>query len=185
MLGKNENVFYDENLLTEIVDKFYCACIITCTNPSFTFPSTNTFYNSRWIGDDVETLKQIKEERNIMDKIYNKIIEKDKKPYVWFYGKYNFQTKSQINDILFISLNKNNLNSFSDIMSLDFSINTNKKIVPNNHDSMQQDNMMLKRNPNWYDKLECVEDDDARLVAINDIEQELYGHVVAENNIER
>lgn len=132
---KDENVKYNEALLDEIISKYDIGCLITCASPTFTYPSSSIIDKSKWLANDTELLKDINTERNTMDKIYSKLIEHNKKPFIWFYGKYNYGHHNKINDILFASLSSNTYasinNLLSDYFNLDFESNKKKATSPN------------------------------------------------------
>jgi hypothetical protein len=44
-------------------------------------------------------------ERKILDKIYDKIMDADVKPYAWLYGRFKQHNHTKVNDIIFDSLN--------------------------------------------------------------------------------
>lgn len=100
---EEERMNYDEEKLIEILDEYEIGCVVTPDSPSFIAPSTNNLrQNSIWFREDELLMKDISEERNIIDKIYIKMIEKGKKPYMWFHSKFTKQEpRTIVNDILF------------------------------------------------------------------------------------
>ena len=128
---EDEGVKYDENALNEIIQNYDIGCVVTCSCPSFVFPGTNSFRKSKWINNDKELIKDLTEERNTMDKIYHKIIETNKKPYVWAYGRFGVPNKSNINDIVFFSMELEKNVSLNQLISNNFGIDINKNLSDN------------------------------------------------------
>ena len=130
---KDENVKYNEALLDEIISKYDIGCLITCASPTFTYPSSSIIDKSKWLANDTELLEDIKTERNIMDKIYSKLIEHNKKPFIWFYGKYNYSQHNKINDILFASLANSTYASINSLLRdyFNLSFEPNQKNIIN------------------------------------------------------
>lgn len=129
---ENEKVRYDEKAIDEIVNNFKISLVVTCTSPSFTYPSLNTFVNSKWVKEDKDTLQYIVEERQLMDKIYFKLFNKNgTKPYFWFYGKYGEGYNAVSNDISFISLARREIVSFSSMLSNNFGVEISDDMLMN------------------------------------------------------
>ena len=129
---ENEKVCYDEKALDEIVNNFKISLVVTCASPSFTYPSLNTFVNSKWVKEDKDTLQYIVEERQLMDKIYSKLFNKNgTKPYCWFYGKYGERYNGLSNDISFISLTRREIVSFSSILLNNFGVEISDNMLMN------------------------------------------------------
>ena len=132
MYWEDEGFRYDEDEMENILEKYDIACIVTNVCPSFAYPGTNAFNNSSWIKNDESVLNDIFNERKMMDKIYQKIMDKNKKPFTWFYSKYKRGNTNTLNDILFISLGLKNFVSFNNMVSHNFGINFEKKLSSNN-----------------------------------------------------
>ena len=119
----NEGFEYKEDEINDILDKHDIACIITNTSPSFSFPGTNSIANSDWVESDKGILEDSINERKLMDRIYGKFMEKNKKPFVWFYSKYKTAHSVINNDIVFFSILKQDFISFNEIIENNFRIN--------------------------------------------------------------
>lgn len=123
MYWENEGFKYKEKELDEILSQYDIACIVSNIGPSFAFPGTNSFNRTSWTINDKALLKDILEERKLMDKVYERIMKDNKKPFVWFYSKYKINNNSTLNDIVFLSLGKQECLSFNNIVSSNFGIN--------------------------------------------------------------
>ena len=73
------------------------------------------------------------EERMIMDKIYNKIVENNKKPYIWVYSGFKRSNQNMINDILFQSLYPFQFFHFNNTASSFFKIDFSKMLKENEY----------------------------------------------------
>lgn len=100
---KNEQPVYDEEKLNEINNKYQIDAVATHTCPSFCKPQTkdNILY---WMRMDENLEKDIDNERETMDKIYNKLMEKQFIVNCWYYGHYHFHNMDNINAIKFVLL---------------------------------------------------------------------------------
>lgn len=124
---ENECFAYKEDEVNEIIDKFDIACIVSNTCPSFAFPGTNSFNKTSWVIKDKTLLKDILGERKAMDKVYERFIDKDKKPFAWVYTKYDTCNDGMINDIIFQSIGKKNLLNLTKLLEENFSSSFSKK----------------------------------------------------------
>jgi len=120
---EDESFVYNEKAIDSILEDYDIACIVSSTCPSFAFPGTNSFNKSSWALKDKSLLEDILNERRLMDKVYEKIISKNKKPYTWFYTRYKTNHHNIVNDILFQSLGKQETYSFNDCVSANFGVN--------------------------------------------------------------
>jgi hypothetical protein len=93
----------------------------------------NSFKHSTWASKDKTVIKDITEERMIMDKIYNKIVENNKKPYIWAYSRFKNSNQNMINDILFQSLNPFQFFHFNDTASSFFKVDFSKMLKENEY----------------------------------------------------
>lgn len=104
MYWENEGINYDEEKIDEIINSIDVGCVITTSSPTFVYPSFNSLKSTAWVKNDNGILQEVNSERKIMDKIYHKFIERDKKPYAWIYSKFTESNQSFSNDIFFKSL---------------------------------------------------------------------------------
>ena len=74
MYWENERMQYNEEDIDKILKEYNIACVVTASCPSFAYPGMNSFKYSTWASKDKTVIKDITEERMIMDKIYNKIV---------------------------------------------------------------------------------------------------------------
>lgn len=93
----------------------------------------NSFKYSTWASKDKNIIKDMTEERMAMDKIYNKIVENNKKPYIWTYSRYKSSNQNMINDILFQSLNPFQFFHFNDTASSFFKVDFSKMLKENEY----------------------------------------------------
>ena len=128
---EGESPFFDEKTLDEILKKYQIGCVITSTSPSFTFPGTNAFNKSKWIKDNASIKATFSSERKILDKIYEKIVDGESKPYVWIYGRFKQANYSKVNDIIFDSLASFQIENIGELITRFFGIDLSKKLGGN------------------------------------------------------
>ena len=68
-----------------------------------------------------------------MDKIYTKIVENNKKPYIWVYSRFKSSNQNMINDILFQSLNPCQFFHFNNTASSFFKVDFSKMLKENEY----------------------------------------------------
>ena len=95
---------YNEQALDELkLNNVQIDIVCTHTCPSFAKPigKENIQY---WLNVDENLEKDIDNERQIMDKIYNKLKE-DGHPFkYWFYGHFHYHNQETIDNVKFIML---------------------------------------------------------------------------------
>lgn len=133
MYWENERMNYNEADIDNILKDYNIACVVTSSCPSFAYPGMNSFKYSTWASKDKTVIKDITEERMIMDKIYNKIVENNKKPYIWTYSRFENSNQNMINDILFQSLNPFQFFHFNDTASSFFKVDFSKILKENEY----------------------------------------------------
>lgn len=133
MYWENERMNYNEEDIDKIIKDYNIACVVTSSCPSFAFPGMNSFRHSTWASKDKNIIKDMTEERIAMDKIYNKIVENNKKPYIWTYSRYKSSNQNMINDILFQSLNPFQFFHFNDTASSFFKVDFSKMLKENEY----------------------------------------------------
>ena len=131
MFWENEAPIFDEKKLDEILNEFNISCVVTSTAPTFVYPGTNSFKRSKWFSNDKTILKEFNKERKTMDKIYEKIMDCDHKPYLWFYGRFKLGQNSKTNDIMFVSLTQYQTMQISNLLASFFGIDTSKELASN------------------------------------------------------
>ena len=133
MYWENERMQYNEEDIDKILKEYNIACVVTASCPSFAYPGMNSFKYSTWASNDKTVIKDITEERMFMDKIYNKIVENNKKPYIWAYSRFKNSNQNMINDILFQSLNSFQFFHFNNAASSFFKIDFSKMLKENEY----------------------------------------------------
>ena len=133
MYWENERMQYNEEDIDKILKEYNIACVVTASCPSFAYPGMNSFKHSTWASKDKTVIKDITEERMIMDKIYNKIVENNKKPYIWAYSRFKNSNQNMINDILFQSLNSFQFFHFNVTASSFFKVDFSKMLKENEY----------------------------------------------------
>jgi len=128
-------MMFDENAINEIFSKHKISCIVTPSSPSFAYPATNVFKKSPWVAKDKSLLNDLNDERVMMDRIYNKIIESKSKPYMWAYSRFDTSNQSMINDMLFQSLCPFQFLNFNDTAAEFFNIDFSKQLKENEFSS--------------------------------------------------
>lgn len=130
---ENEAPIVDEKQLDEILAEFKISCVVSSTSPSFVYPSANSFKNSKWFSNNKEIMRNFTNERRVMDKVYEKILDSDSKPFVWAYGRFKMNHNDKTNDIVFLSLGQYQIISTNDIITSMFGIDTSKKLKANDY----------------------------------------------------
>lgn len=195
---ENEGFVYKEDELDEILDKHNIACVITNTCPSFSFPGTNVFNGTKWQGNDQSLLDDLLSERKLMDKVYNKLVDKNKRPYIWAYSFFMSPNGNMSNDIYFSSLKKFELMDFNYHLLNRFGIKLDEEMPTTNNKAMDRiggnnDGEYLDL-PNFEEEIEMemeAEDDDhlnGRMFVpaqamVNDLVLDAPAYVVGENEI--
>lgn len=128
---ENEQPYFDEKTLDEILKKYQIGCVVTSTSPSFVFPGTNAFNKSRWVKSNDGIKSTFSSERKVLDKIYNKIIDGETKPYIWVYGRFKQHNHTKVNDIIFDSLASFQMEDVKNLISNYFNIDISKKLGGN------------------------------------------------------
>lgn len=131
LFWEGEQPYFDEKTLEEILKKYKIGCVISSTSPSFAFPGTNAFNKTKWFKEDTSIKGTCAKERKILDKIYDKIIDADVKPYTWFYGRFKQSNKAKVNDIIFDSLCSFQIENVGNLISSFFGIDVSKKLGDN------------------------------------------------------
>lgn len=170
MYWENESLAYKEDELDEILNELEIACVITNSSPSFSYPGTNSLNSSSWRLKDNGVIKEIQNERKLIDKIYSKFIEKNKKPYVWAYSSFLMDNDQSVNDIYFKSMSKKELFSFNQCVTNNFGINLNSKLTSNlkSFDSILDE---IKKKISFGDIYE-LDDDDIEGIEVEGDEEE-------------
>jgi Icc-related predicted phosphoesterase len=133
MYWENEGMYYNEEDIDKIIKDYNVACVVTASCPSFAYPGMNFFKSSNWVSKDKTIVKDMTDERMIMDKIYNKIMENGKKPYVWVYSRFKNSNHNMINDILFQSLSTFQFFHFNNTASSFFKVDFSKTLKENEY----------------------------------------------------
>jgi hypothetical protein len=173
-----EEPFFNKAELDEILKKYKIGCVVSSTCPSFVFPGTNAYNKSKWIKDNSSIKTVFSNERKIMDKIYDKIIDADTKPYVWIYGRFKQHNHTKTNDIIFDSLASYQFEDVLELISSYFGIDVSKKLGDNTFalDSFIADEERNKiRMPRFHHNEEEPMDEDERL------DEDLEGDLPEEN----
>ena len=108
---KDEIVVYNEDILNNIKD-INIQHVITHTCPNFCKPIT-TSPIQYWLDRDQNLLEEINKERNILTKVYDKLIADNHPLKTWSYGHYHDSWKDYINGVKFTMIDKmDSYNSF-------------------------------------------------------------------------
>ena len=66
-----------------------------------------------------------------MDKLYEKILDSESKPFIWAYGRFKMNNTNKVNDIGFLSLQQYQILNTNEILSNMFGVDTSKKLKTN------------------------------------------------------
>ena len=160
LFWENEAPIFKGEELDAILKKFRISCVVTSTSPSFAYPGTNAFKKSKWLSEDKSILNRFSDERKVIDKIYEKIVDCDTKPYIWAYGRFKMNNQAKVNDILFASMQSYQLVSLNNMLSMYFGVDTSKILGTNEH---TDDDIFNDPNPQkmeTYDHEEAIEGDE-------------------------
>ncbi|MBR6517545.1 MAG: metallophosphoesterase [Bacilli bacterium] len=95
---ENEQVIYDESLIDEIVSNgIVINSVISHSCPSNMFP-IDKHGGKSWFKLDKNLLKDIREERENLLKIYNKLRSVNQKPIFWAYGHFHINNQIRNED---------------------------------------------------------------------------------------
>lgn len=149
LFWENEAPIFKEEELDAILKEYKISCVVTSTSPSFSYPGTNAFKRSRWLSEDKTILNSLSNERKVIDKIYEKVVDCETKPYIWAYGRFKLNNQAKVNDILFASMQSYQLLSLNSALSIYFGVDTSKMVGNNEHtdDNILNDYDMPKQIP--------------------------------------
>lgn len=74
---------FDKDALSDAISNNNVAVIITSDVPTFIPPSVDVYNNSKWVNSDKTILKDMLEQRLVMDSIYQETVRFNKKPKIW------------------------------------------------------------------------------------------------------
>lgn len=122
---ENCNTVFKKEILSKILRENNITCIITSDAPTFISPYVDSSSDSKWIENDESIIRDITEQRMVMDAIYGEMMRFKKKPYVWCtYAKYD--DSSTINRIKFIgSASAHSMFNLQEIATEEFGITLN------------------------------------------------------------
>lgn len=101
---ENEFPIYNENALSEIVRSgTRIDTIVTHTCPTYAPPSIKPNLG-QWSIGDINLINDVKNERNVMDNIFNFLSTNNALPKYWFYGHYHWYETSEYDGVKFIML---------------------------------------------------------------------------------
>ena len=83
------NTTFNQELIDEAVNNNNIAVIISSDAPTFLPPYVDNSRNSKWVEGDKDIIRDMTEQRLVMDHIYGEVTKLNKKPYVWCYYSAN------------------------------------------------------------------------------------------------
>ena len=99
---ENCNTKFDKELVSDLLEKNNITCIITSDAPTFISPYADSSNDSKWVENDKSIIRDITEQRMVMDAIYGEMLCLNKKPFLWCsYAKCD--DSSVVNRIKFIT----------------------------------------------------------------------------------
>lgn len=100
----DEKPIYDENKLNELKENnIDIDIVVTHTSPSFAFKSDKNGIEY-WINKDNKLSEELDEERTVLNKLYEKLINDNHPISKWVYGHFHGHNVEVINDIEFTAL---------------------------------------------------------------------------------
>lgn len=133
LFWENEAPIFKEDELDAILKEYKISCVVTSTSPSFSYPGTNAFKKSKWLSEDKTILNSLSNERKVIDKIYEKVVDCETKPYIWAYGRFKLNNQAKVNDILFASMQSYQLLNLNSALSIYFGVDASKMVGNNEH----------------------------------------------------
>lgn len=101
---QNESPIFDESKLNELIDNnIQIDIVVTHTSPSFAFKSDNNGIEY-WLKIDEALENDLENEREAIDKIYNKLLSDNHPIKKWVYGHFHEHNNEMINNIEFTAL---------------------------------------------------------------------------------
>jgi len=101
---EDEPCYYDEDKLSQLkLNNINIDIVCTHTCPSFTKPfgKENIGY---WLSKDENLERDIDNEREVMDKVYNKLKSDGHKLDMWFYGHFHYHNVQFVDNTKFVML---------------------------------------------------------------------------------
>ena len=99
---ENSNTKFDKELVSDLLEKNNVTCVITSDAPTFISPYADSSNDSKWVENDKSIVRDITEQRMVMDAIYGEMLCLNKKPFLWCsYAKCD--DSSVVNRIKFIT----------------------------------------------------------------------------------
>lgn len=80
---------FNQELIDEAVNNNNITVIISSDAPTFLPPYVDNSRNSKWVEGDKDIIRDMTEQRLVMDHIYGEVTKLNKKPYVWCYYSVN------------------------------------------------------------------------------------------------
>ena len=100
---KNEAPVFNSMLLDEITSSIKIDCVVSHTAPSFVNPEMHSGVEE-WESGDETLISDIKEERKVMDKVFERLRDNGTKPKYWAYSHFNFNNIEKRSDTIFRGL---------------------------------------------------------------------------------
>lgn len=118
-------------------------------------------------------MNSLSNERKVIDKIYEKVIDCETKPYIWAYGRFKLNNQAKVNDILFASMQSYQLLNLNSALSIYFGVDTSKMVGNNEHtdDNILNDYDMPKQIPYAHEGALDDEEVNEEEAFENDIEE--------------
>jgi len=145
LYDENEGMDYRDEDVDKVFNELPIHCILSSCGPSFSNPGMGFYSSSNWVRDDKKLYEDMKNERLKMDALYNKLIEKNKKPYLWIYSKFNMSSESNMNDMIFLSINNTRFININETMHEAYSISDITKIKGDNTEDAKSKSKRRKK----------------------------------------
>jgi hypothetical protein len=100
---------FDDKSLSDVLNDFKIACVVTTDAPTFVPPSIDLSNSSKWVANDKDIISDMTAQRLVMDRIYNEMTRLNKKPYIWCHNSSIDDTNSTLNNIRYISSSTSNV----------------------------------------------------------------------------
>ena len=100
---KDEAPVYNQEALDDVTKNIKIDCVVSHTAPSFVNPENHAGLDD-WSVDDSTLVSDVREERRVLDKVFETLRDSDMRPKYWAYGHFDYCFIEKRSDTLFRGL---------------------------------------------------------------------------------
>ena len=176
---EDETPNFNEKEMDDILHEFKIGCVISSTCPTFAYPGTNSFNHNKWVKNNSEIKKLLSSERKTMDKVYDKMLDMETKPYAWLYGRFKHPISNKVNDIVFYSLAPYQIEDVCQLLIMNFGLDMSKKLGGNDFSF----DSFLKTKKSIFDSSVSIDEDENEFEELDNEEVQNGGRDAAINGM--